>query len=275
MSNNQKYTVGWTSALPTELSAAIASLDARHPRPEETAPNDCSTYILGEIAGHNVVMASLPVGEYGTTSAAIVSRDMLSSFPNVRFGLMVGIGGGAPAPKQEIRLGGGVGGVIQYDYGKALQNRSFITTGHLNQPPQSLSTAVTVVRAIHDGELYHLKNAVGAVLQGKESNRKFGCPPASSDRLFVSKHIHTDETKSCEEICGGDPSVLVIRNTQDDNDEDGEGAVLPVAHYGLIASGNQVMKDSAFRDKLAESRGVLCFEMEAAGLMNHFPCLVV
>ncbi|TEA22796.1 hypothetical protein C8034_v005181 [Colletotrichum sidae] len=196
---------------------------------------------------------------------------------------MVGVGGGAPAPKHDVRLGdvvvgiggGGMGGVIQYDYGKALQNGSFIATGHLRQPPQSLLTAVTVVRAIHDGELYHLKNAVGAVLQGKGSNRKFGCPPASSDRLIVSKHIHTDETKSCEEICGGDPSVLVIRNSQDDNDEDGEGAVLPVAHYGLIASGNQVMKDSAFRDKLAEIRGVLCFEMEAAGLMIHFPCLVV
>ncbi|TDZ26105.1 hypothetical protein Cob_v000676 [Colletotrichum orbiculare MAFF 240422] len=145
-----------------------------------------------------------------------------------------------------------MGGVIQYDYGKALQNASFIATGHLNQPPQSLLTEVTVVRAIHDGELYHLKNAVGAVSQGKESNSKFGCPPTSSDRLFVSKHTHTDETKSCKEICGGDPSVLVIRNSRDDNDEDGEGAVLPVAHYGLIASGNQVMKDSAFRDNRSQ-----------------------
>lgn len=49
----------------------------------------------------------------------------------------------------------------------------------------------------------------------------------------------------------------------------------PVIHYGLIASADQLMKNAMIRDKLAEERGVLCFEMEAAGLMNFFPCLVV
>ena len=41
---------------------------------------------------HNVVLAVLPKGQYGTTSAATVARDMVHSFPNVRVGLMVGIG---------------------------------------------------------------------------------------------------------------------------------------------------------------------------------------
>jgi nucleoside phosphorylase len=48
-----------------------------------------------------------------------------------------------------------------------------------------------------------------------------------------------------------------------------------MVHYGLIASGNQLMKDALYRDGLAEKWKVLCFEMEAAGLMNDFPCLVV
>ena len=48
-------------------------------------------------------------------------------------------------------------------------------------------------------------------------------------------------------------------------------------HYGLIASGNQVIKDAAFRDEINKRLGgkVLCFEMEAAGLMNDFPCIVI
>lgn len=29
------------------------------------------------------------------------------------------------------------------------------------------------------------------------------------------------------------------------------------------------------RDKLADSHKIMCFEMEAAGLLQHFPCLVV
>jgi nucleoside phosphorylase len=35
------------------------------------------------------------------------------------------------------------------------------------------------------------------------------------------------------------------------------------------------MKDALTRDALAAKKAVLCFEMEAAGLMNHFPCLVI
>lgn len=47
-------------------------------------------------------------------------------------------------------------------------------------------------------------------------------------------------------------------------------------YYGTIASGNQVMRDGSTRDRVsAEFGGVLCFEMEAAGLMNSFPCLVI
>lgn len=49
-----------------------------------------------------------------------------------------------------------------------------------------------------------------------------------------------------------------------------------IVHYGTIASGNQVMKNAHERDKAsAQLGGVLCFEMEAAGLMNTFPCLVI
>ena len=47
-------------------------------------------------------------------------------------------------------------------------------------------------------------------------------------------------------------------------------------HYRTIASGSRVIRDASERDKVsAELRGVLCFEMEAAGLMNRFPCLVI
>ncbi|EXM15381.1 hypothetical protein FOTG_16259 [Fusarium oxysporum f. sp. vasinfectum 25433] len=35
------------------------------------------------------------------------------------------------------------------------------------------------------------------------------------------------------------------------------------------------MKDASARDRLSEEKEVLCFGMEAAGLMNHFPCLVI
>ena len=47
-------------------------------------------------------------------------------------------------------------------------------------------------------------------------------------------------------------------------------------YFGTIMSGNQVMKDGVTRDRLsAEPGGILCFEMEATGLMNNFLCLVI
>jgi nucleoside phosphorylase len=48
-------------------------------------------------------------------------------------------------------------------------------------------------------------------------------------------------------------------------------------HYGLIASGNQVIKDGVRRNEINKMLGgnVLCFEMEAAGLMNDFPCIII
>jgi nucleoside phosphorylase len=36
-----------------------------------------------------------------------------------------------------------------------------------------------------------------------------------------------------------------------------------------------VIKDGQFRDRIAQELGVICFEMEAAGLMDSFPCLVI
>lgn len=51
----------------------------------------------------------------------------------------------------------------------------------------------------------------------------------------------------------------------------------PEIHYGLIASGNTLVKDAAVRDSILKEIGdeCICFEMEAAGLMNSFPCLVI
>ena len=133
MSNPKDYTVGWICAIATEYVAAQAFLDAKHEGPEYVSPNDNNDYTLGKIGKHNVVIAVLPEGEYGISSAASVARDMLHSFPNVRIGLMVGIGGGAPSLKHDIRLGDivvsaprdGKGGVFQYDFGKTIQDQSF------------------------------------------------------------------------------------------------------------------------------------------------------
>jgi len=66
-------------------------------------------------------------------------------------------------------------------------------------------------------------------------------------------------------------------NTADEVQRDPRDTTRPDIHYGIIASGNTLVTDAAARDLIFADVGedCICFETEAAGLMNHFPCLVI
>ncbi|PWY95858.1 purine and uridine phosphorylase [Aspergillus sclerotioniger CBS 115572] len=264
------YTVGWISALPLEMAAAEATLDEMHqalPNP----PHDKNAYTLGEIAGHKIVIACLPSGQYGTTSAAVAAQQMLSTFPCLRFGLLVGIAGGIPSKTVDIRLGDVVvstptatyAGVVQYDYGKTYPGH-FERTGMLNRPPELLLTAVSKLRSriLREGSV--LQETISHMVErNPHMGKDFGFG-GWQDQLFNAHYPHLESESTCEKC---DRSQLVSRKHRP---SDG-----PKIHYGLIASANQVMKDAVARDRLGRELGAYCVEMEAAGLMNHFPCLVV
>ncbi|KAF4869439.1 Glutathione S-transferase omega-like 2 [Colletotrichum siamense] len=271
------YTIGWICALSVESAAAQVFLDERHQVPSDVS--DSNSYVTGRIGKHNVVIAVMPQNEYGTATAATTAKDMVRSFPQVRLGLMVGIGGGVPSQEHDIRLGDvvvssrgkGIGGVIQFDYGKTIQGQDFKETGHLNQPPTALMTAVAALEAQYDLEGPQLDEKVGDALQNhrKAFKTKYARPSDETDRLYRPEFTHPDGPPGdCFTTCGVRQDDLVHRSPRGTDDDN------PTVHYGLIASSNQVMKDAVKRDEWIQ-RGVLCFEMEAAGLMNHFPCLVV
>ncbi|KAF6804524.1 Kinesin light chain 5 [Colletotrichum sojae] len=279
MSNLEAYTVGWICAIPAELAAARTFLDEQHPTPEAVARNDNNSYTLGAMGKHNVVIAILPKREYGISAAATVARDLVHSFPNIRIGLMVGVGGGAPTKQHDIRLGdvvigsrdAGRGGVIQYDYGKMIQNQAFVETGSLNQPPPALLNAVAGLETDYMMRGPELDSKVEkALTPWKRLQKTHSRPPASTDRLCKPDFTHPlDSSAPCSQTCHANTANIFSR------DERGEHEDNPTVHYGLIASANEVMKNAEIRDKLSAEKGVLCFEMEAAGLMNHFPCLVI
>ncbi len=281
MLDTSNYTVGWICALSTEFTAAIALLDDPHEGPRCVATRDTNSYALGRIGSHNVVITVLPVSEYGKAAAANVAANMLSSFPNVRIGLMVGIGGGAPSSRHDIRLGDIVvsvprdktGAVFHYDFGKTIQGQEFQTTGFLDQPPKIVRTAVQHLKSHYEIHGHHIEETIDQVLQRFPRLRRiYSKPDQHKDRLYLSGVLHPQGGDGgCEVICGAGTSQepkLVVRSERT-ADEDN-----PAIHYGTIASADQMMKDAHIRDKLAAKEDVLCFEMEAAGL-NQFPCLVI
>ena len=265
--------MGWICALPKEMAVAQAMLDDIHPPLPQNA-SDRNNYILGRMGVHNVVIACLPAGAMGTASTARVANNMLSTFKWLRFGLTVGIGGGVPGVR-DIRLGdvvvgdprGLFGGVIQYDFGKTVQDDKFVRTGSLNRPPDILLTAVSRLQADHDRDHPKLWDYLEKMLtQYTRLSMAFSHPGVEHDLLYPYDYDHnpSDDEEPCKQ-CDSDKLVQRIpRRTH-----------LPFIHYGLIAAGNQVVRSGKTRDRLRKDLDVLCFEMEAVGLVDLFPCLVI
>lgn len=263
--SHEDYTIGWICALHIELAAPQAMLDATHPT-LPSSPADTNTYTFGRIAKHNIIVACLLSGHYGTNNAASVASNLRRSFPSVQLGLMVGIGGGVPG-KADIRLGDvvvGDKGVIQFDLGKAVGDGQFRRTGSLSKPPPALLTAVAKLRADHVLRSSQIPSILSKMLEENPSMIKYAHCGTLQDRLYDCTYEHTQSIDDCSHC---DESRTINRPTRSSTD--------PHIHYGLIASGNQVMKHGRIRDQLAQELDVLCFEMEAAGVTDNVPCLAI
>ncbi|KAL3481489.1 nucleoside phosphorylase domain-containing protein [Aspergillus californicus] len=255
------YTIGWICYLPLELTAASLMLDVVHPMlPAE--PTDQNTYVLGSIGHHNIVIVT-PVGQYRTSSAAELRGELLSTFTAIRLCVLVGIGGGVPSPTDDIRLGdvvvgvpkGVSAGVIEYDLsGNSRRGQSW------RPPPRYLSTVVSLFGAqLRTG--FSLGNCFAAHITTSETATRFA-RPSRGDRLYKAEYQHIEGSDTCLNC---DESQLVQRPLRLDG---------PVIHYGLIASGNQVLKDARIRDQLSKDN-VLCVESAAAGFIHNVPSLVI
>lgn len=275
------YMVGWLCPLPIEQLAATIMLDEIHEKLPQPS-TDHNVYTLGSVHGHNVVIASLP--STGNTSAAVVATQMRTTFSSIKFGLLVGIGGAVPVTSDEgpIRLGhvvvslpvGAESGAVQYDHGKA-EVGHFKRTGSIPAPPPVLLNAaqkLSVDRASHEvdplvSNLRRIKPIRG--------HRKLHWPGSGKDILFAPDYLHNGAPKiDCVEA-GCDQHHVVDRSERDDLDDAGQLEFL-VVHRGTVACGEMVIKDGTMRDNFAtRGDGILCFEMEAAGALNDFPCLVI
>jgi nucleoside phosphorylase len=252
------YSIAWICALPLELEASRAMLDEQHPS-LHSPPGDDNIYILGHIGQHNVVMACLP-GEYGTNNAAIVATNLKRSFLRIRATLLVGIGGGAPDASNDLRLGDVVVGtrVMQYDMGKNVGDGKFQTTAVPTIPSRRLLAAVSTLRSMptQDGS----RARVTALLQTKLSAY---VRPNHPDQLFQASYEHPSDAPTCHSC---DPSRLEQRRVRAINE--------PKIHYGGIASANTLMRNAGARDDIARELLIMCFEMEAAGIMDN-QCLPI
>ncbi|KAF3920295.1 hypothetical protein AA313_de0209353 [Arthrobotrys entomopaga] len=265
------YTVGIIYAKPLEMNAITVMVDEFH----QSIPlqmGDNNEYTLGRIGSHNVIIAGPAKGAQGKASISSVVTRIPLTFRNIRVGLLVGIGGGVPHPDDaDVRLGDVVVGapeygaaVVQYDLGKQYTYETEVTRT-LNKPPDLLLRVVDKVydeyQRSQEGEDFfttHLQRFAKYPRMKNTYKR-----PKAVDRLFKSDYEHDGNP------CNTHAALYEIeREERDPNDIR--------IHYSTILSGDMVMKSAEIRDALsAKHNNSLCFEMEAAGVMDVFPCLVV
>src|SRR3984957_12320754 len=266
----EHYTVAWIAPLEIEARAALHMLDNRHRGRFPMGRGDDYVFQAGDMRGHNIIIATLPAGqEYGTGSAAALASQVKKFFPNLWFGLLVGVAAGLPnlsqSPPLDIRLGdvlvglptGESAGLIAYDLGKETGNDGFqlLRFGHV------LANTETVVRSAIGSIKLMAPNDAEAFLHYYEhikheehTDGTFTDPGQEHDKLYQVKEDGIEH--------------LVERKRRPDRNR-------VRVWYGPIGSGEKLMKNARKRNELRDKYNVIGLEMAAAGTMNRIPVGVI
>ncbi|KAJ5719738.1 nucleoside phosphorylase domain-containing protein, partial [Penicillium malachiteum] len=234
------YLIGWICILPEEYLAAKAVLDQQYDFYHiARGRNDRMSYTLGRMGQHPVVINQPPSSLYGEIHASAIAHSMKSTFAKIWFVLLLGIGGGVPQNGHDIRVGDVVLGekVIPYASGKntIFGFFGFEITGRMAYPPPPDPLCCP--------DWTRKKNQIPwtQYLQGPS------CDCLQYEKQRFAYMISRPP-------CVGD---------------------LVKVHKGSIGSAGAVVKNADVRDDLATRENLICFEMEAAGVMSTMPCLPV
>ena len=266
-------------ALPIEADAVEALFDHHWDDgpPYGKAAGDPNAYSPGAVGCHNVVLAHMP--GMGKASAAAVATNCRASFPNIKLALIVGVCGVVPfrpsgGDTAETVLGDIIisDGVIQYDLGRRLPEE-FVPKDTLldvlGRPNTEIRALLAKLKGLRGRKMLQSKIAGYLDVLREEPELAATYPGAAQDRLFEATYRHITDGMSCQECACDGKLVSRVRLEQ------GVGQSPVQVHFGLIASGDTVMKSGQDRDAIAQKTGAIGFEMEGAGVWDVFPCVVI
>ncbi|KAI3571440.1 hypothetical protein IWW34DRAFT_291926 [Fusarium oxysporum f. sp. albedinis] len=265
------YKVAWIAPLEIEAKAAMYLLDERHHGRFPVDRGDDYVFRAGVMGGHNIIIATLPAGqEYGTGTAAALAGQVKKFFPNLWFGLLVGVAAGLPdlsrVPVRDIRLGdvlvglpvGETAGLVPYDLGKETEDGfQPLRLGH------SLAMTEPIVRSAIGSIKLETPNDTEKFLPYYEKIRNcehatgtFADPGQDNDILYLA--------------CDNGQEEVVERSRRSKPDYQRTRV-----WYGPIGSGDKLLKNAQKRNELRDKYGIIGLEMEAAGTMNRIPVGVI
>ena len=290
--DRRDFEIAIICALPLEASVVGALFDKRwDDQTYGKTPRDSNAYSTGVIGHHNVVLVHMP--NMGKVAAATAAACLRASFQGIQLALVVGICGAAPFRKQQsedILLGDVVisEGLVQYDLGRQFPNNRFVrkdTPGdNLPRPGPEIRAALAKLQTEQGRSWLQNKTSEYLRVLRRELSNVVIYPGATEDRLLKSTYRHKHHKPLACAICANDDGrddicdkalkisceqlecyerelVPRVRLSQPFN---------PVVYFGLVASGDTVMRSGEDRDDIAARDGVIAFEMEGAGVWENF-----
>ncbi|KAK6342201.1 hypothetical protein TWF730_001679 [Orbilia blumenaviensis] len=243
------------------------------------ARGDPTLYVTGAIGYHNVVLVRMPYIE------RLAAASLHATFPGIRLALVVGICGGAPfgpQPTKVIFLGDVVisEGLIYYgDDPYSLFTREATPYSNL-KPSHKIRASLAKLKTKQVQNYFREKTSEYLkVLQQKLCDTAT-YPGATEDRLFNPDYQHKHHGQECKICLNGESCDKVAKMSCEQLKCHEQELVLrdrlyqsvnPTVHFGLIASGNNMMKSGRDRDHVAARHQVIAFENKAAGVWQHFP----
>ncbi|KAJ5155417.1 hypothetical protein N7492_008220 [Penicillium capsulatum] len=229
-------TIVWLCPLEVELQAALAMLDMESHEVCPRSPGQNVIYTVGTIGPHKVAVVGY-YQEQGLAASGGIVTEVKRDLPKLQFGLLVGIAGGIPSAAHDIQLG---------DVAVAVPE---------NDCPGVVGYDLGKEREDGHFELKHWQNSTDPMLRSA-----IGIVRARNPERF-KRHLEVVESRTEFRRPNLDLSDLT--------------SARPRVHYGIILSGNTVIKSKAKRDQLRSQYGGIAVEMEAAGMMTRLPVAVI
>ncbi|WP_437287502.1 phosphorylase family protein [Sorangium sp. So ce406] len=246
----KRVRVGIVTALPEERAAMLAMFERTY-HWSFAGQGAGLVYDLGVLPAHGggCHVVALALAGMGNNVAAARGTLLLTHFPEVEAILMTGIAGGVPSPSHaddHVRLGdvvvSGERGVIQYDFVKKTRRVTEVRASP--RPPHA--RLLEAVRLLESDALAGARPWEGHVERAKHLEGA-ARPEAARDVLLASQ-------KPFERV----------EHPVDRKRTDGQ----PRIFKGPIASGNVLLKEPVWRDRLRTQHGAKAVEMEGSGIAD-------
>ena len=279
------YTIAWIAPLEHDALAARSMLDNIHDDVKFPAgKSDDYTYFGGDINGHNVVVATIPSGHsHGVAAMASLARDIKAKFPDVLFGLLVGVASGIPdlskKPPRDIRLGdvlvaeGENGGacILSYGHGTETAAQAQLNLLAAKTTARLFAAGIGRMKSTSADNWAWFRQYYQALLAKDVKNvTKFRDPGQDKDGP-----VSTSTTTNAGAITPGPVESAVRPEVEQIQTVSSAGIPQPRPDderirvwYGKLGSGDDLRENPQKRQELKDSYDIIGLETGAASVMD-------